>query len=317
MLLWASPAHPAKSWKPRFKPKPGTVQYFAVASELVMSADLGLLGRQRVKANLVIDLQQRIVERRRRGPTTLELTLERIRIDFESDQRSVQYDSAEPEAGDDEPARDYLDRLIGQTVTLVVSRRGEVIDARGLEGLWDDLDRSKETDSERGPGALLETLTQGLGLEVIGALYQQASPVFPEGRVRSGDTWTAEETIPDLAFGVMRIDSDYEVSGAGKLKRHRYVKTAVRNRIELEGRGPLVERIGVLAGAEGEVQVTTERAEGSGTIWTERKTGVTLGFVATQQMKLFLSVPLRVLGLSKRLKIPVSLEQQIRFERME
>ena len=154
-------------------------------------------------------------------------------------------------------------------------------------------------------------------MEMLKALYQQASPIFPEERVRGGDTWTAELTIPDPAFGAMRIDSDYELLGAGKIGRHKHVKTSVRNRIEFEGRGPLLDQIGALAGAEGEVRVTTERAEGSGTIWTERKTGVILRFVAEQQMALRLSVPLKVLGFTKQVKVPVTLEQQITFERME
>lgn len=260
--------------------------------------------------NLRIELRQRVAQRRRRGPTTLELTYERIQLDLEWGQRAVSYDSAQAQPAEDELARNYLGRLVGQVVTLVVSRRGEIIEAHGLEGLWDDTDRSAGTD-------LLETLTRGLGTEMLRALYQQASPIFPEERVRNGDTWTAELTIPDPAFGALRIDSDYELLGAGKMGRHRYVKTGVRNRIELEGRGPLLDQIGALAGAQGEVRVSTERAEGSGTIWTERKTGITLGLLAEQQLVLRLSVPLKILGFTRRVEIPVTLEQQIAFERME
>ncbi len=309
-LLSASPGHAAKSWKLRFHPKPGSVQYFAVSTDLVMSANLGLLGRMSGHMNLRIELRQRVAERRRRGPTTLELTYERIQLDLEWGQRVVSYDSAQEQPADDELARNYLGRLVGQVVTLVVSRRGEIIEAHGLEGLWDDTDRSAGTD-------LLETLTRGLGTEMLRALYQQASPIFPEERVRKGDAWTAELTIPDPAFGALRVDSDYELLGAGKMGRHRYVKTGVRNRIELEGRGPLLDQIGALAGAQGEVRVSTERAEGSGTIWTERKTGITLGLLAEQQLVLRLSVPLKILGFTRRVEIPVTLEQQIAFERME
>ena len=309
-LLSASPGHAAKSWKLRFHPKPGSVQFFAVSTDLVMSADLGLLGRMSGHMNLRIELRQRVAERRRRGPTTLELTYERIQLDLEWGQRVVSYDSAQEQPADDELARNYLGRLVGQVVTLVVSRRGEIIEAHGLESLWDDTDRSAGTD-------LLETLTRGLGTEMLRALYQQASPIFPEERVRKGDAWTAELTIPDPAFGALRIDSDYELLGAGKMGRHRYVKTGVRNRIELEGRGPLLDQIGALAGAQGEVRVSTERAEGSGTIWTERKTGITLGLLAEQQLVLRLSVPLKILGFTRRVEIPVTLEQQIAFERME
>ncbi len=309
-LLSAAPGHAAKSWKLRFHPKPGSVQYFAVSTDLVMSANLGLLGRMSGHMNLRIELRQRVAERRRRGPTTLELTYERIQLDLEWGQRAVSYDSAQEQPADDELARNYLGRLVGQVVTLVVSRRGEIIEAHGLEGLWDDTDRSAGTD-------LLETLTRGLGTEMLRALYQQASPIFPEERVRKGDAWTAELTIPDPAFGALRIDSDYELLGAGKMGRHRYVKTGVRNRIELEGRGPLLDQIGALAGAQGEVRVSTERAEGSGTIWTERKTGITLGLLAEQQLVLRLSVPLKILGFTRRVEIPVTLEQQIAFERME
>jgi len=316
VLLSAFPAHAAKSWKLRFHPKQESVQYFAVSTNLVMSANLGLLGRMSGQMDLRIEVQQRVAERRRRGPTTLELTYDRIQLDLELGQRALDYDSAEPQPGDDESARYYLGRLVGQVVTLVVSRQGEITEAHGLEGLWDDTDRSAGTGSG-GPGALLETLTQGLGMEMLKALYQQASPIFPEARVRGGDRWTAELTIPDPAFGAIRIDSDYELLGAGKMGRHKYVKTDVRNRIELEGRGPLLDQIGALAGAEGEIRVTTERAEGSGTIWTERKTGVTLELVAEQQVALRLSVPLTVLGFTKRVTVPVTLEQQIAFERME
>ncbi len=316
VLLATSPAHAAKSWKLRFHPKQGSVQYFAVSTDLVVSADLGLLGRKSGHMNLRIDVRQRVVERRRGGPTTVELTYDRIQLDLELDGRAQDYDSAQPGPGDDESARDYLGRLVGQVVTLVVSRQGEIVEAHGLEGLWDDTDRSAGTGSG-GQDALLETLTQGFGMEMLKALYQQASPIFPEERVRSGDTWTAEFTIPDPTFGAMRIDSDYELLGAGKMGRHSYEKTGVRNRIELEGRGPLLDQIGARAGAEGEVRVTTERAEGSGTIWTERKTGVALGLLAEQQLALRLSVPLKVFGFTTRVKVPVTLEQQITFERME
>ncbi len=316
VLLLASPAHAAKSWKLRFHPKQGSVQHFAVSTNLVMNANLGLLGRVSGHMNLRIEVRQRVAERRRRGPTTVELTYDRIQLDLELGSTALNYDSAEPQPGDDELARNYLGRLVGQVVTLVISQQGEIIEAHGLEGLWDDTDRSAGTGSGE-QGALLETLTQGLGMEMLKALYQQASPIFPEERVRSGDRWTADLTIPDPTFGAMRIDSDYEVLGAGKMGRHKYVKTGVRNRIELEGRGSLLDQIGALAGAKGEVRVTTERAEGSGTIWTERKTGVTLGLLAEQQMTLRLSVPLKVLGFTTRVKVPVTLEQQIAFERME
>ena len=308
VLLPASPAHAAKSWKLRFHPKQGSVQYFAVSTSLVLSGNLGLLGRMSGHMDLLIEVRQRVAERRRRGPTTLELTYDRIQLDLELGETTLNYDSAQAEPGDDEPARDYLGRLVGQVVTLVVSPQGEIIEAHGLEGLWEDTDTQS---------TLFETLTQGLGMEMLKALYQQASPIFPEERLRSGDRWTAELTIPDPAFGTMRIDSDYELLGAGKMGRHKYVKTGVRNRIELEGRGSLLDQIGTLAGTEGEVRVTTERADGSGTIWTERKTGVTLGLLAEQQMTLQLSVPLKILGFTKRLKVPVTLEQQITFERME
>jgi hypothetical protein len=316
VLLSASPAQAAKSWKLRFHPKQEAIQYFAVSTNLEMSANLGLLGRKSGQMSLRIELRQRVAERRRRGPTTLELTYDRIQLDLELDQRTLNYDSAEPQPGDDELAGDYLDRLVGQVVTLVVSRQGEIIEAHGLEGLWDDTDLSAESGLGE-QGALLETLTQGLGMEMLKALYQQASPIFPAERLRRGDRWTAELTIPDPAFGSMRIDSDYELVDAGKMGRHKYVKTLVRNQIELEGRGPLLDQIGALVGVEGEIRVTIERAEGSGTIWTERKTGVTLGLLAEQQMTLRLSVPLKVFGLTKRMDVPVTLKQQIAFERIE
>ncbi len=260
-----------------------------------MNANLGLLGRMSGHMNLRIEVRQRVAERRRRGPTILELTYDRIQLDLELGSTALNYDSAEPQPGDDQLARDDLGRLVGRVVTFLVSRQGEIIEAHGLEGLWDDTDRSAGTGSE-GQDALLETLTQGLGMEMLKALYQQASPIFPEQRLRSGDKWTAELTIPDPAFGALRIDSDYELQGAGKMGRHKYVKTGVRHRIELEGHGPLLDQIGALAGAVGEVRVTAERAEGSGTIWTERKTGVTLGLLAEQEMTLQLSVPLKILG---------------------
>jgi hypothetical protein len=310
------PAHAAKSWRPRFLPRQGSVQYFAVSTRLIVNANLGLLGRKSGHLNLGIEVRQRVADRRRRGPTTLELTYDRIRLDFEMDPWVLHYDSSEPQPSGEEQAPNYLGRLVGQAVILVVSRHGEIVEAHGLEGLWDEASPTADAGPP-GRGALLETLTQGLGLEMLKALYQQASPIFPRGRVRIGDRWTAALTIPDPAFGTMQIDSEYELLDVGKIGRHKHVKTIVRNRIGLEGHGPLLDQIGALAGAEGEVRITTERADGSGTIWTARKTGVTLGLLAEQEMTLQLSVPLKVLGLTRWATIPVTLEQQIVFERME
>lgn len=105
----------------------------------------------------------------------------------------VIYDSTAPEA-QERPSP--LKGLIGQSMSMKVTKSGKILEAKGLEGL--------------------KKLMPQLDIQ---GMIKQSQPAFPEKKVRIGESWTQDVELPLPQVGKpVTIETKYTLKGFEKVK---------------------------------------------------------------------------------------------------
>ncbi|MFW6132965.1 MAG: DUF6263 family protein [Planctomycetota bacterium] len=169
-------------------PAPGS---YVVVTETQMSQKFhgGPADGKSMDTQMTMHMRLDVGEADASGRRDMTVTFERIRQQLVVEGRTTAYDSAKPDEGDEQLAR-VLGALAGASLRMTVDADGKLVDAEGLDALWDRL-AEKHT---RLSGVIGQMKAQ-LGDEAIGQMVVRQNRMMPDEPVGTGDTWTGTMTL--------------------------------------------------------------------------------------------------------------------------
>jgi len=128
---------------------------------------------------------------------TLKLAYDRITMDMTSPAFSMSYDSKEPDKAGANPAFQMFNAMVGESITLQVTPKGETKDVKGIDEL------AKKLQEKAPPGVNVKQQLEGMK-----NAFEQFT-AYPDKPVDIGDTWTRKTKIAADPNMPMEMDATY------------------------------------------------------------------------------------------------------------
>jgi hypothetical protein len=131
------------------------------------------------------------------GTATLRQEIVGVTLEMTSPAGKVAYDSAKPPAANADPAVVAMSKtmgaMVGEAISVTMAANGAVRSIAGTQKIIDKL----MADLPRDPmaGGLAQNIKAMLGEDALRSSLEQSFSRLPDGPVKPGDTWTAEQSI--------------------------------------------------------------------------------------------------------------------------
>lgn len=125
-----------------------------------------------------------IGERTEAGTQPVTVTFQSLQVQLTLPDRELQFDSANPNAGENNPFKDLFQAMTGVTLTYQVDESGKAI---FVDGFQDAIHSSSETTAQ-----MLKHL---FNEENLREEFNQQTSRFPDTPVKAGDTWRRTEKV--------------------------------------------------------------------------------------------------------------------------
>ena len=125
-----------------------------------------------------------------------------------------------------------LKAMVGQTLTVVMTPLGEILERRGGDAMLAAMLEGLDPEMARAMEGQLGGMFEGMGSDFMGALG-----ALPEDPVDLGDSWTSHSETPTPALGNMTSDTQNTISGFGNQSGERVVMILHEGTIELDSSG--------------------------------------------------------------------------------
>jgi hypothetical protein len=298
----AVPALAAKEPKTlRLNLKPGTTHRYGMTIEQSMEMGLGPMGNQKVRNKIRMDLHQTVKDRTSAGNVVMEVVYDRVRMEMTvpGAVAPMVFDTADPgkegNEGKDAAAADPLGgmrgtfgKMLGKPLTLTLSPRGELVAVDGMDALFADL-ATLPPDASPQARAISEQVKSSFGPDFVKAMLQQTQPVFPEGPLAQGTTWTQSTDMSNPVLGKITSTTRFASMGMEAQGEREAVKVGMTSALEFSGEAPLKQQLeqmirGSGAPADTKFDWRMSPGAGSGTAWFDLDTGRTLRLEFQQPM---------------------------------
>ena len=137
----------------------------------------------------------------------------------------------------------------------------------------------------------MELMKAGFGEESMKAMMQVGTAVFPEKPVSTGETWDYDLSIDNPLLGKMKIASRFESLGPERRAERDCVKLGANTAIEFQGGSPMIEQLAqMFSGGSAQVGWEMGDSSGSGSVWVDRASGLTVEAEQSQKMQMTMSI---------------------------
>ncbi|MCD6303761.1 MAG: hypothetical protein J7M21_02225, partial [Planctomycetes bacterium] len=212
----AGPKVVFKNWR-----KAGTYE-MTTSSELSQDVVINgrALPRQRMDQTIVAHLK--VSRPDSQGNRTIELTYKRFKQSAGFGPTTREFDSADPQLGQDPMTARLFKHLLKARITVVLDPEGKVKAVRGLEKLLDGL-----TGNDPKAAQIMAVLKKQFEEESIKQLVGQTSVFMPAGGVCVGESWTKQSRMNLPFVGQMTVNRHFKLKSvestpAGKIAKIDY-----------------------------------------------------------------------------------------------
>ena len=275
----------------RLRPEKGKTYRYVMVQKQDMTMSMGALGSQQSTNTTTMDLRQTATDVAASGDITFDVVYDRVRVNVAAGPQSTSFDSAAESATE---ADKMVGLLVGKNLSMTMTERGQVTRLEGLTEILDEALGDAAQDAEAAP--LIKMMRGSFSDESMVALFQQNSAILPDGPVTEGTQWSHASVIDNPALGQMQVAQDYVVAGFEDKLGRPCVKTGVKIAMVHDGDVPMIEEMEkMISGGGQEVDMSVEvgRSDGSGTVWLDRETGMTVAMdtVSTMDMSMSFAMP--------------------------
>ena len=135
------------------------------------------------------------------GAGSLKVTYDRVKI-LMSGMMETDYDSDRDKEPPTEGTGKLMSGFLGESVTMKMSTRGEVLEVKGFDALIEKVAKS----APEGQGDMMQQMMkQAYSDENMASMMQQGYTVLPKDPVAVGDSWESQGTFPMPMMGKMKV----------------------------------------------------------------------------------------------------------------
>ena len=210
VLLWVSgPAFGADTLALRHAYKAGEKYVASVAQKMTITQTPPGRDPVVVKRDMGMEMRMDVLSTTPDGTADVKVTYERLTLRMEAPNETVVYDSADPATKDlKHPALAGFGSLLGQSLTMTITPRGEVKAVRGMDGIIEATLRDIPEGEQR--EAARAQIKRVMNEEHFSRQMSGLSMAFPEEAVGVGDGWDREQKV-DLGFINLVSKTHYKV----------------------------------------------------------------------------------------------------------
>ena len=198
VLLFASvaPLH-AQSVTLRYNWKQGDVLTYKSTVKTTSTMTGGPAGQATFEQTMGQTLKVTVAAVGADGTATLRQEIVGVTLEMSSPAGKVAYDSAKPPASNADPTVVAMSKtmgaMVGEAISVTMAANGAVRSIAGTQKIIDKL----MADLPRDPmaGGLAQNIKAMLGEDALRSSLEQSFSRLPDGPVKPGDTWTAEQSI--------------------------------------------------------------------------------------------------------------------------
>jgi hypothetical protein len=218
----AFPAFPQDKVLLRLKHKPGDRYVATLTSHQTIHQEL----RDRtddIEQTLRFEFGLEVLSVDEAGTAELKTTWRRIAIEHASAAAKFNYDSAVPSRSEDHAAVAFYRQLVGESVTMRVTDRGEIQSVTGLEAIREKVMR-KFPEKTPAWAAAKGQVEAAINERRLIELMSRVIFFCPENPVGPGDRWSRPSTLI-LGTAALVAQEEYEVKRVGEEKVDVNVRT--------------------------------------------------------------------------------------------
>ena len=289
LLLLATGAVPAIAGDEtllRLQLKEGDTHRFAMSLDQQMTMELGAMGNQKSENTMNLDYTLEVTDVADDGTLTIESRYERIGVVVRAMGNEITYDTADeaPPAGDNPLS--LLNKLIDQELTFKASPQGRVLEVRGFDELFAEMKVGLSDDAAS--KNLVGLVEAGFDENALKTMCQQALVIYSEEKVGPGDVWTTDLELSNPALGAIDAKATYDVRSVATHRDRKCVELGMSMTMSFGDDSPLLQQMRdtfAQQGMDAKLDWELGEVKSSGTIWVDRKTGLTVDSELGQAMQ--------------------------------
>jgi len=314
----AAPATAGDETRLRLDLKKGETHRFAMSLEQQMTMELGAMGSQKTENTMNLDYTFHVTDVADDGTFTIESKYERISVVVRAMGNEIIYDTAAETPPDGDNPLSMLDDLIGQKLEFKASSLGRVLEVRGFDQVFDEMNAGLSPDpGSRGVADLIKT---GFDEDALKTMIQQGLVIFSEKPVGPGDGWTTNLELSNPAMGAIDAKATYDVRGASTRREKKCIELGMSMSMKFEDESPLLQQLRdsfAQQGMEASLDWELGEVKSSGTIWVDRKTGLTVDSELDQDMQATFILAMGSGPDAVTMNMQMDLDQKIRVELLD
>ncbi len=152
---------------------------------------------QRSQAEMIIET---VIDKPTDQGQEIHMTYRRVRIDTASGPTTMSYDSAAANPTPS-PVAGIFGAMIDHRLTMVLGPKGEVVEIRGVDEMWEKVIRTNPQLALLGDG-----MKKQFGEGLFNQAFTQQQKMMPDKPIAVGGEWSAETTIDLPVVGKMKVN---------------------------------------------------------------------------------------------------------------
>jgi hypothetical protein len=291
---------------------------FAMTLEQQMTMELGAMGTQKTENTMNLDYSFYVTDVADDGTLTIESKYERIGVVVRATGNEIIYDTAAETHPDGDNPLSMLDDLIDKKLEFKASSLGRVLEVQGFDQLFDEMNAGLSRDL--GSRGVADLIKAGFDEDALKTMIQQGLVIFSEKPVGPGDQWTTDLELSNPAMGTIDAKATYDVRGASTRREKKCIELGMSMTMKFEDDSPLLQQLRdsfAQQGMEANLDWELGEVKSSGTIWIDRKTGLTVDSELDQDMQVTFTLTMGSGPDAVTMNMQMDLDQKIRVELLD
>ena len=253
----------------KFNLKKGDVTKYRATIEQTTTQQMGGM-EQTVNQNQIFEYTIDVKDVNASGNFVTQITYTRVAINMAAGGMNIAFDSAEEDLAPANPQLMGFAALVGQSVNVTFSPKGEIVEVSGVEAMIESMISELAGDNEAMKGQMRQSLLQSFNDEQMKQMFGGSFIKYPEKVIKVGSKWTENQAV--VTQFPLNVINNYVVNAI------------TADKVDLEVTSTIVTEPGNKSNMQGIEATFNLFGTQSGTISIERSTGKIISSTVNQNI---------------------------------
>jgi hypothetical protein len=253
----------------KFNLKKGDVTKYRATIEQTTTQQMGGMD-QTVNQNQIFEYTIDVKDVNASRNFVTQITYTRVAINMAAGGMNIAFDSAEEESAPANPQLMGFAALVGQSVNVTFSPKGEIVEVSGVEAMIESMISELAGDNEAMKGQMKQSLSQSFNDEQMKQMFGGSFIKYPEKAIKVGTKWTENQAV--VTQFTLNVINNY------------VVKAITADKVDLEVTSTIATEPGNKSNMQGMEVTFNLFGTQSGTISIEPSTGKIISSTVNQNI---------------------------------